>query len=103
MPKVTLTWQGLCTRLSQYFPKIGVYSAGSELNSSKDFGPPRAVLSEGAAMKISKTSIRYRLYKSFGIVLSMVLVLFIVNYTDGAARTQCQGSLDAGHVTGRSH
>ncbi len=31
-------------------------------------------------MTISKTSIRYRLYKSFGTVLFMVLVLFIVNY-----------------------
>jgi methyl-accepting chemotaxis protein len=32
-------------------------------------------------MTISKTSIRYRLYKSFGIVLFMVLVLFVINYT----------------------
>ena len=31
-------------------------------------------------MTISKTSIRYRLYKSFGIVLFMVVVLFIVTY-----------------------
>src|SRR5882724_3163477 len=31
-------------------------------------------------MTIGKNSIRYRLYKSFGIVLSMVLVLFVVNY-----------------------
>jgi methyl-accepting chemotaxis protein len=31
-------------------------------------------------MTISKNTIRYRLYKSFGIVLSMVLVLFVVNY-----------------------
>src|SRR5262245_11510814 len=31
-------------------------------------------------MTISKTSIRYRLYKSFGIVLFMVLLVFIVNY-----------------------
>jgi methyl-accepting chemotaxis protein len=32
-------------------------------------------------MTISKTSIRYRLYKSFGIVLFMVVILFVVNYT----------------------
>ena len=37
MTKVTLSWQGLCTRFSQYFPKIGVF-VGTELSSSKDSG-----------------------------------------------------------------
>ena len=31
-------------------------------------------------MTISKNSIRYKLYKSFAIVLAMVLLLFIANY-----------------------
>src|SRR5262249_48964473 len=65
--------------------------------------------SQGAAMRISdisnKTTIGNKLYRSFGIILAMVLVLFIVNFVavrrEQSAKASSTQAMDLKGATGQ--